>query len=188
MSDPVELFRRAQGEFDRRVAAIKDDQWKDPTPCTDWDVRALVHHLVYEMVWTPPMFEGKNVADVGDQYEGELLGDDPKGAWTGASAKALRSVSKPGAMVDTIHLSFGDFPGAEYTMQLTTDLTVHAWDLAKGIGAADDLDPELVDACLAEVQKHEEMLRGSGLFGEKVEVGDDADTQTKLLAIVGRRR
>src|SRR4051794_41457427 len=112
MSDPVELFRRAQGEFDRRVAAIKDDQWKDPTPDTEWDVRALVHHLVYEMVWAPPLFEGKTVTDIGDQYEGDILGADPKKAWNDAKAVALKSVSKPGAMVDTIHLSFGDFPGA----------------------------------------------------------------------------
>src|SRR5438132_7016301 len=182
MSDPVDLFRRAQGEFDRRVAAIKDDQWKDATPCTDWDVRALVHHLVYEMVWAPPLFEGKTVADVGDQYEGELLGDDPKGAWEKAKAPALAAVSKPGAMVDTVHLSFGDIPGADYTMQLTTDLAVHAWDLAKGIGADDQLDAELVDACLSEVRKHEEMLLSSGLFGEKVKVAKDADPQTTLLA------
>ena len=188
MSDPVELFRRAQGEFDRRVAAVKDDQWHDPTPCSDWDVRALVHHLVYEMVWAPPLYEGKTVADVGDQYEGELLGDDPKGVWAKTSAGALTSVTKPGAMVDTVHLSFGDVPGADYTMQLTTDLAVHAWDLARGIGAPDDLDDELVDACLAEVRKHEAMLRSSGLFGEKIEVGADADPQTTLLGILGRRR
>ena len=188
MSDPVELFRRAQGEFDRRVAAIKDDQWKDPTPCSDWDVRALVHHLVYEMVWTPPMFEGKTVADVGDQYEGDILGNDPKAAWADTSAKALTSVSKPGAMVGTVHLSFGDFPGAEYAMQLITDLTVHAWDLARGIGGADDLDDELVDVCLAEVRKNEALIRGSGVFGEEIKVDDDADTQTQLLALLGRRR
>ena len=133
-------------------------------------------------------FEGKTVTDVGDQYEGDILGDDPKKAWNAAKATSLASVSKPGAMVGTIHLSFGDFPGAEYTMQLTTDLAVHAWDLAKGVGADDELDADLVDACLAEVRKHEEMLRGSGLFGEKVEVAKDADPQTTLLAILGRRR
>src|SRR3954466_12089344 len=130
MTDQADLFLQAHTEFDRRVGAISEDQWKDPTPCTDWDVRALVHHLVYEMVWAPPLFEGKTVADIGDQYEGDLLGDDPKGAWNGAKPSALASVSTPGAMVDTVHLSFGDVPGAEYTMQLTTDLAVHAWDLA----------------------------------------------------------
>jgi uncharacterized protein (TIGR03086 family) len=188
MTDAVELFRRAQGEFDRRVAAIKDDQWNDPTPCADWDVRALVHHLVYEMVWAPPLFEGQTVADVGDRFEGDILGGDPKAAWRDSSATALKAVERPGAMTDTVHLSFGDVPGAEYCMQLTTDLTVHAWDLARGINAPDELDRELVDACLAEVRAHEQMLRGSGLFGEKVDVPASADPQTQLLAILGRRR
>src|SRR3954452_20769523 len=93
MSDPVELFRRAQGEFDRRVAAIKDNQWTSPTPCSDWDVRALVHHLVYEMVWAPPLFEGKTVADVGDRFEGDILGADPKKAWKDSTATATASVT-----------------------------------------------------------------------------------------------
>src|SRR4051794_5377538 len=188
MTDPVALFRRAQGEFDRRVAAIDNAQWTSPTPCSDWDVRSLVHHLVYEMVWAPPLFEGKTVSDIGDRFEGDILGDDPKQAWTESSAAATSSVTKPGAMDDTVHLSFGDVPGAEYTMQLTTDLTVHAWDLAKGIGGDDSLDPELVDACLSEVRKNEAMIRGSGLFAAQVEVGPDADPQTQLLAILGRRR
>jgi uncharacterized protein (TIGR03086 family) len=188
MSDPVQLFQRAQGEFDRRVGAIKDDQWTDPTPCSDWDVRALVHHLVYEMVWAPPLFEGKSVADVGDRFEGDILGTDPKQAWKVASASADASVGTGGAMDGTVHLSFGDVPGSEYTMQLVCDLTVHAWDLAKGIGADDALDPELVDTCLAEMRKSEDMIRASGLFGEKVEVDAGADPQTQLLGIVGRRR
>jgi uncharacterized protein (TIGR03086 family) len=184
----VQLFRRAQGEFDRRVGAIKDDQWSDRTPCTDWDVRTLVHHLVYEMVWAPPLFEGKTVADVGDRFEGDILGADPKQAWKDASARADASVGESGAMDCTVHLSFADLPGSEYTMQLLCDLTVHSWDLAKGIGAEDTIDPELVTVCLDEVRKHEDMLRGSGLFGEKIEVDSGADDQTQLLAIVGRRR
>src|SRR5262249_8142810 len=127
-------------------------------------------HLTYEMVWAPPLFEGKTVADVGDRFEGDILGADPKKAWKDGSAAADGSVGGNGAMTRTVHLSFGDVPGSEYTMQLVCDLTVHSWDLAKGIGANDTIDAELVDACLAEVRKSEDMLRASGLFGDKVEV------------------
>src|SRR5262249_34088410 len=96
MSDPVQLFQRAKGEFGRRVDAIKDDQWSAPTPCTEWDVRTLVHHLTYEMVWAPPLFEGKTVADVGDRFEGDILGADPKKAWKDGSAAADGSVGGNG--------------------------------------------------------------------------------------------
>ena len=130
--DPIELHRRAIDEFGRRVEAIAENQWGEPTPCADWDVRALVHHLVYENAWTPPMFEGKTIAEVGDQFERELLGTDPKGAWQSSAKQAHDAVSRPGAMGGTVHLSFGDFPGDQYSMQLTTDLTVHAWDQTSG--------------------------------------------------------
>ena len=86
-----------------------------------------------------------------------------------------------------MHLSFGDFPGSEYASQLIVDLTVHAWDLARGIGADDQLDRELVEVCYNAVVPMEPMLRSSGLFGERIDVGDQADTQSKLLGLLGRR-
>jgi uncharacterized protein (TIGR03086 family) len=185
--DPVELHRRAIDEFGRRVEAVGDNQWGLPTPCRDWDVRTLVHHLVYENLWAVPLFDGQTVEAVGDRYEGDLLGDDPKAAWRDSGDRAKRAVSAPGAMNATVHLSFGDFPGSFYAMQLVTDLAVHAWDLARGIGADDQIDPEVVQACYDTVLPMEPMLRTSGLFGEKIEVGDQAEVQSKLLGLLGRQ-
>ena len=186
MNDPVDLYRRAMGEFDRRVEAITPDQWNRPTACSEWDVRELVKHLVYENLWAPPLFEGKTIAEVGDQFEGDILGGDPQLAWRASSKAALDSVTAPGAMERTVHLSFGDLPGADYAMQLTTDLLVHAWDLAVGIGGDLQLDGEVAQACLIEARKVEEMLRQSGLFADKVEVADDAGPQAQLLGLLGR--
>jgi uncharacterized protein (TIGR03086 family) len=186
MSDPVDLYRRAMDEFDRRVEAIAPAQWGRSTPCSEWDVRALVRHLVYENLWVPPLFDGKTVAEVGDQFEGDILGDDPQAAWAASKKTALDAVSRPGAMVETVHLSFGDVSGAEYTMQLTTDLLVHSWDLAMGINADRQLDAEVAEACLVEARKAEDMLRASGLFGDKVTVPESAGPQQQLLGLLGR--
>jgi uncharacterized protein (TIGR03086 family) len=70
---------------------------------------------------------------------------------------------------------------------MTMDLTVHAWDLARGIGADERLDPELINEVLAFVEPQGEQLAGSGLFAPPVAVSDDADSQTRLLALLGRR-
>ncbi len=50
MTDLKVLFRRAADGFGRHVHAIGDDQWHDPTPCTDWDVRVLVNHVPVEQL------------------------------------------------------------------------------------------------------------------------------------------
>ena len=90
--DQAELHRRAVEEFGARVKAVGDDQWELPTPCSDWNVRQLVNHLVYENRWTVPLMGGSTIAEVGDRYEGDLLGDRPKAAWDESSAEAVRAV------------------------------------------------------------------------------------------------
>ena len=186
MADPVALHRMATDEFTRRVEAIKYGQWVLPTPCSDWDVRTLVRHLVYESLWTPPMLAGKTIEEVGDRFEGDILGGDPLDAWLAASKNATAAVNGEGAMDRTVHLSFGDFPGSNYTMQLTVDHAVHAWDLARGIDVDDQLPEELAQACYDEVVPQQAMLAASGLFAPPVEIGDDASVQDKLLALLGR--
>ena len=181
-----ERHRRAVEYFGALVHDVGDDQWASPTPCTDWDVRALVHHLVYENVWTPPIFEGQTIDEVGDRFEGDLLGNDPKTAWDQAAKEAIAAVQDKGAMSRKVHLSFGDVPGEEYAIELFTDHLIHAWDLAKGIGADGALDPELVEACYEINKPQEDRLKTSGFFGPKVEPPPNADLQTKLLAVFGR--
>lgn len=185
--DLVDLHRRAVAEFDARVRAVGDGQWDLPTPCADWDVRALVNHLVYEDRWTVPLIHGATVAEVGERFEGDLLGDDPVGAWDGASSHAVAAVGEPGSTDRVVHVSWGDIPGGEYLSQLFADHLVHAWDLARGIGADERLDPQLVEACLEIFGPQEDFLKATGMFGERIDVPADADAQTRLLAVYGRR-
>ncbi|MBV8951775.1 MAG: TIGR03086 family protein [Actinobacteria bacterium] len=186
MSDLLDLQQRAVDEFARRVNAVADDQWQRATPCADWDVRTLVNHLVYEDLWAPHLARGETVQQVGDRYEGDQLGGDPKAAWRDASADAVAAFREPGALERTVHLSYGDETARGYLAQLVTDHVVHAWDLARGIGDDDTLDPDLVAWTLDELRSIEQLVRQSGLFGEPLAVPDTADPQTKLLAFVGR--
>jgi uncharacterized protein (TIGR03086 family) len=184
--DVRQLYHRAARGFGERVHAVRDDQWSGPTPCSDWDVRALVNHLVGENRWAPPLFAGGTVADVGDRYDGDLLGDDPVAAWDDSAAWAAAAVDDPAAMGRTVHLSFGDCPGREYAMQLFADLLVHGWDLSRAIGADERLDPELVDACAAWFATVAGSYRAGGAVGPRVATPPDADPQTVLLADFGR--
>ena len=179
--------RRAVEGFGRQVHAIRDDQWGARTPCSDWDVRQLVNHLVYEQRWAVPLLEGATVADVGDQFEGDLLSDDPVGTWEAAVAVALAAADADGALERDVHLSYGDVPGSDYVVELSVDAVVHTWDLARAIGGDEHLDPELVAMAQRYVEPRLDMLAASGMFDPPVDVPDDADDQTKLLGLFGRR-
>jgi uncharacterized protein (TIGR03086 family) len=182
-----EVLRRGVEEFDARVAQISDGQWDAATPDPEWNVRDLVAHLVAENLWAVPLFAGSTIAEVGDRFDGDVLGADPKRSWAEASAPALRAAGEPEVMRRTIHLSFGDFPGHEYAMQLFADHLIHAWDLARAIGADEGLDPELVGTCATWFAAMEDGYRSAGVIADRPPVPDGADAQTRLLAMFGRQ-
>jgi uncharacterized protein (TIGR03086 family) len=186
--DVPALHRRAVEGFGERVRAVREQDWAKPTPCGGWDVRALVNHLVYEDRWTPEIFAGRTISEVGDRFEGDLLGENPQGAWSSASREAVTAVSDSGALERVVHLSFGDFPGSEYAMQLFADHLIHAWDLARGIGGDGRLDPELVEVCATWFTPAvERAYRGTGAIGPRIDLADGADAQAILLARFGRK-
>ncbi|MEO6714765.1 MAG: TIGR03086 family metal-binding protein [Mycobacteriales bacterium] len=184
--DVVEMHRRSLAYFAEQTSSVRQEDWSAPSGCGEWTVRELVNHVVVEDLWTAPLLEGKTIADVGDRYDGDVLGEDPRQAYADAAAAAAAAAGQPGAMDVTAHLSFGDVPGSEYTMQLFADHLIHGWDLARAVGGNDTLDPELVSACAAWFDDREDMYRGGGAIGPRVDVEDDADPQTVLLARFGR--
>ena len=183
----VEQHRRAMAEFDARVRQLTEDRWRTPTPCDDWDVRTLVNHLVVEQWWTPHLLRGETLEQVGDRYDGDLLGDDPVAAWIEAAARARDAVTAPGALEGQVHTSGqGQIPASVYVGQMTMDLAIHAWDLARSLEVEDRLDAGLVDALIQALEPQADHLAATGLFAPPVEVGEAADPQTRMLAIVGR--
>jgi uncharacterized protein (TIGR03086 family) len=186
--DLLDAHGAAMDEFDRRVKAIDDGQWDNPTPNTEWSVRDLVEHLVGEQLWVPLLLGGATIGEVGDRFDGDNLGADPKAAWQSASKAARAAWLEPGATDRTVHLSFGDNPATEYGWQMTLDLAVHAWDLARGIGADDDIPEDLCVAVLDFVRPQIADWSGWGLFAAPVPVPANAGAQTALLGLLGRRR
>jgi uncharacterized protein (TIGR03086 family) len=184
--DIVAAYRRSLTEFTSRVPQVRAEQWSAPTPCREWDVRTLVNHVVGEDGWTAPLFAGATVAEVGDRFNGDLLGADPVASATGAAHQAEEAVTAPGALDRTVHLSFGDTDAPEYVGQLMADHLIHAWDLAVSISADRTLDPDTVHFCAEWFTDHEDLYRSVGAIGPRVEVPADAGEQDRLIAAFGR--
>lgn len=189
----AEFHARATEEFGKRVAAIRDDQWTAPTPDTEWDVRALVNHLVSEQIWIAPLVtDGLTVPQVGNRFEGDLLGNDPRAAWESVAKEAVASFGAPGALTKTVHLSSRDVPGQRYAEEVACDLTIHAWDLAAAIGQHEQLEQDLLDECwrigVPMLEEWRAAGFADGFYAAPPSVSQDADLQTRLLAFYGRAR
>ena len=181
----VELFVGSIRRFADRVERIEDDEWDRATPCSHWDVRTLVNHVCSEQLWAPHLVDGETIEQVGDRYDGDVLGADPRTTFRRSVDGATAAFER--ADLDAIvHLSFGDVPCAVYLEQMLTDAEVHGWDLAKALGHPARLDPATASHLLPRMQAQADLIQASGMFGPAIEVADDADEGDKLLALLGR--
>lgn len=183
--DVIEFHRRAVGEFVARADDVSAEQWSNATPCTDWDVRTLVNHIVGEDCWTVPLLRGRTIEEVGDEFDGDLLGDDALNAVHRRSAEAVAAVEQRVPAGGTVHLSYGDEDVEEYVRQLCADHLIHGWDVAAATGGDTRLDPELVEEVSAWFSSQEDMMRDFGVIGPRVQTEAD-DRQSQLLAAFGR--
>jgi uncharacterized protein (TIGR03086 family) len=119
--------------------------------------------------------------------EGDSLGDDYKGAWHDASAKAMTVFGQPGVLEKVVKLPFGEMPAGVALNIAIFDVATHATDLARATNQT-ITDTGLLEAAL---EMGRTMIgpewRGSGLFGAEQPAPADAPVADRLLAFAGRK-
>ena len=183
--DLVDLHGRAGQATRAFVAAIQTQQWATPTNC-DIDVRALVNHVVTGHLWAAALVGGRTIAEVGDRFDGDVLGNDPLSEYDRALGEADAAFGEPHALERSCTLSYGTVPVGVYCSHRILDTFIHGWDLARATGQADQLDTNLVEIVYVMLEPHAAEIQASGAFGTPVQVDATADTQTRLLAMLGR--
>jgi uncharacterized protein (TIGR03086 family) len=143
--------------------------------------------MVSEMLWVVPLLAGEPYAEgrFPDDTD-DLLGEDPLTGWESAADGALSAFAEDDALVRTVHLERGPTPATVYVEELTADLTVHAWDLARAVDGDTELAPELVTAALVVGERLPED-GVPGQFDAPLDVSASANPQQRLLARFGRR-
>jgi uncharacterized protein (TIGR03086 family) len=182
--DANTLYQGTVDSWTSRVGAIRDDDWGEPTPCTDWTVRDLVNHLAYEDLWTPETMHGRTIEEVGDRFEGDLLGDQPVATSLAAAAAALRAVEETLPADGLVYLSYGEERAEEYVRQLAADHLVHSWDMAVATGGDPHLDRALVAEVAGWYADREDIYRQMGAV--QARTGSWDDPQAQLLSAFGR--
>jgi uncharacterized protein (TIGR03086 family) len=184
--DPIDRLSRALDQTGEIIARIRPDQAELATPCTAWDVRDLVDHVVFDL----RQFTASTSGGPREKHDRDLIGDDWVGAYRGAADRLLAAWRAEG-FDRTVQLPMGEVPATWMLGQHLSDIVVHGWDLAKATGQSTDLDPELGEASLewgkANLKPEFRGEEASGKsFGPEVQVPDDAPVYDRLAGVFGR--
>jgi len=202
VSDPRPLFARAVSTATHVIAAIRPEQFDNPSPCDEMNVRILVGHLIGVAGRVAAMGRGDNpmaVPTFGDDVtDSELLAE-----WRAASADACRAWDDDRSLERTIVLPWATDEGAKALLGYVNEVTVHTWDIATATQQRPDWDEATVDSSLVlmhewlpedRAELFEEVRKKMGpaagttdAFAAVVSVPDDAPPIDRLVAWNGRR-
>ena len=201
--DPRVLFSAATKTGTEVISALRPDQLDNPTPCTEYDVRDLLGHLVGVLDRVAVMGRGGNPMSVSTEVD-DVADDAWLAVWTAAAAEARLAWKDDAALTRTITLPWATDTGAAALLGYVSEITVHTWDVAHATGQKPEWNDDAVGRALdlmrvwlpgegraeifAEVNKKMGVDPSfGGPFAELVPVPDDAPLIDRLVAWNGRR-
>ena len=180
MPNPVELFGEAVKNTRQIIANVKPDQMGGSTPCSEWDVKALIDHIIGGTMFFAGTLAGEE--------PGQPSSDgSPADIYQAGTEKVLAGAQAPGAMDKKYDTPFGEMSGGEFMFGAFMDNVVHGWDLAKATGQNTDLNEAHAQVIFGAFAPMMDGMRQGGAFGPEVAVNDDASIQNKLLGMMGRQ-
>ena len=184
-------FERAVASTAEIVKATPADKLDAPTPCTEWDVRALVNHVIGTLWLAEGLFSDqppRYPMAPGGLPPTDLAGDDPAAAYAEASAAAIAAAAAGDALTRVHVTPMGEMPGPGLAGFTTLDILVHGWDLAKATGQPADLDGRLAAHVLGfAAQALATPGSRAGRIGPAVPAAADAPVTSRLAAFLGRQ-
>lgn len=184
--DAGHALQIANAAFAKRLRRVGADDWRQPTPCTAWDVRALVNHVIGGNRRYTMLLRGGSVGEVVATRGQDHLGSDPVESFLTTAAELLTAFGEQGASVRLVHHPLGDRTGADLLRMRVLDVTVHAWDLARAATLDEALDPALVTVALT-CTAHLDAGRQRGTFAPPTgPLLPGSSAQQQLLHLTGR--
>jgi uncharacterized protein (TIGR03083 family) len=164
----VSAFTKVAAEVAAIVGALDERQWSAPTPCAEWDVRAVVDHL----------------HDLQRNFLVTMTGEaKPEPDLTALIA----AFEQEGALQRTVTTRLGQIPGQTALNIITMEHLAHGWDLAHAVGRTPSFDPDVAEESIA----FAEMMRPSMpahlvRFHDPQPISPEAPAIDRLAALLGR--
>ncbi|PKB67676.1 MAG: TIGR03086 family protein [SAR202 cluster bacterium Io17-Chloro-G4] len=183
--NPIELYEAAIGYMLPIMAAVKDSQLNDSTPCVEWNVQQLILHNIKVAQAVHSGITGSERVDPFD-VSGPIPSEGAEAAFHASTSVAVQDLKVPGNLEKIVDSPFGKIPVAQFIMLPFADMVIHKWDLARAVGAEEALDGSLAEICYNTFACIAEGARNSGAFGPEVQIPISGSMQDKLLGVTGR--
>ena len=184
--NPIEIYEQTLAQYRPILAAIKDEQHKSSTPCTDWTVEALINHSLATQRFAQAVLS-KSGADpsVMADVNHPLPAEGALAALESIASQVLTTL-KSMNFEETVETPFGDMPGGQFIMVPITDMIIHTWDVAKATGQNTVFDSGLAEVGFNVITQVAANGRERGAFGPEVTVPATASFQDRMLGVSGR--
>ncbi|MDL9938041.1 TIGR03086 family metal-binding protein [Gordonia sp. ABSL1-1] len=139
LNDPRPAYAAATAWLTTLMRAVTPDQLDDPTPCTEYDVRALSAHLVMTARRAATIAEGGDILAV--TTDPDVFGAQD---YADAATRAVELWADDALLTTPVIVPWGEAPGAGALWGYVQETLVHGWDLAVATGQNPEADPALV--------------------------------------------
>jgi uncharacterized protein (TIGR03086 family) len=179
--EPVRRIEDATAYAGEKIASLTLSDLSKPTPCSEFDVRAVLDHAIGNLAMCASAARGEAAAaPAGEQFDAAR----PADAYSQRRSELLAAVSMDGALDRDWLMPFGPMPGQAMAGIVFIDQLVHAWDLAKATNQDTTLPADLVAEGTALLTAMDDaVLRNPGVFGPAISVSDDASAQDRFMAL-----
>ena len=185
-ADGLIALDRANRGFEQRLRVVGPEDWSRPTPCEEWDVRALVNHVVGGNRRYRMLLQGASAEDVNRTRTEDHVGEDAVQSFASTAADLLIEFRQDGVPDRVVHHPIGDRTAAELLAMRVLDVTVHTWDLARALAADDTLDLLTVEYSLDQLDVITSGREHGSFTAPSAATDPDASAQTRLLHLAGR--
>ncbi len=183
-SDPRPHYIAATRWVTNLMDGVPADRLHAPTPCTEFDVSALMGHLIGTARRSRALSRGEDIFAVA------MSSDHPSAAeYASVVAEAVDSWSDDARLTALVRVPWGEVPGAGALWGYVNETLVHGWDLAVATGQPAEVETAAAEAAItvarqfipAEIRADDDVP-----FGPVVEPRPDAGATERLANWSGR--
>ncbi|MEU5534211.1 TIGR03086 family metal-binding protein [Streptomyces sp. NPDC020362] len=186
--DPRPVYTRATEQAAALIKEVRPEQLDGPTPCTEFDVRTLLSHIVGGTRRIAVVGEGGDGLAVHPFTEG-VEDDGWAAAYEEVRVRVLKAWESDERMTSPVRVPWGEVPGHAALSGYVMELVTHTWDLAEALGHPRELDPEPAEFALATARRVLPDSRPRDAetpFDTRREASEGAGVYAQLAAWTGR--